>query len=167
MNADRGSARPPVYLASFASADPGAVPGRLIRRGNYLRRKGEHIPALFTTRLENLTPLSSMLQHAEAVFIMQPNPKTAALKVAEYRNKVAQFGRDPRSLKVIPGLMIFLGNTEKEANEKYEYWHSLADGEAALTFSASNCGKPPPGLGWRNRIDWVARGQLTGRFEGV
>jgi alkanesulfonate monooxygenase SsuD/methylene tetrahydromethanopterin reductase-like flavin-dependent oxidoreductase (luciferase family) len=80
------------------------------------------------------------LQHAEAVFIMQPNPKIAALKVAEYRAKVAEFGRDPRSLKVIPGLMVFLGKTEQEAEDKYQYWRSIANEEVALTFAASNCG---------------------------
>lgn len=43
---------------------------------------------------------------------MQPNPKIAALKVIAYRAKVAKFGRDSRSLTVIPGLIIFHDNTE-------------------------------------------------------
>ncbi len=72
--------------------------------------------------------------------LKKPNPKIAALKVAEYRAKAAELGRDPRSLKVIPGLMIFLGKTESEAEETYAHWRGLASEEVALTFAASNCG---------------------------
>ncbi|ORY72722.1 luciferase-like domain-containing protein [Leucosporidium creatinivorum] len=79
-------------------------------------------------------------KHAEAVFIAQPNPKLAGLKVAEYRAKVAEFGRDPRLLKVIPGLLIFLGKTEKEAEDNYQYWKAKGDGEAALAFNAASTG---------------------------
>ncbi|KAI5481590.1 hypothetical protein MNV49_002816 [Pseudohyphozyma bogoriensis] len=78
--------------------------------------------------------------HAEAVFITQPNYKIAALKVAEYRAKVAEAGRDPRSLKVIPGLVVFVGKTSEEAQEKYEYWKSKGDAEVGLAFMASNVG---------------------------
>ncbi|KAI5475338.1 hypothetical protein MNV49_001607 [Pseudohyphozyma bogoriensis] len=79
-------------------------------------------------------------KHAEAVFIAQPTPKVAALKVAEYRAKVAQIGRDPRALKIIPAMLVFVAPTHEEAEEKYAYWKSKADGEAALAFSAANTG---------------------------
>ncbi|KAL8286562.1 hypothetical protein RQP46_004579 [Phenoliferia psychrophenolica] len=79
-------------------------------------------------------------KHAEAVFIMSPTPKLAAGKVAEYREKVAQAGRDPRSLKVLPGILIILGHTTEEAEEKYTYWKAHADREAALAFNASSSG---------------------------
>ncbi|KAI5475194.1 hypothetical protein MNV49_001847 [Pseudohyphozyma bogoriensis] len=51
-------------------------------------------------------------KHAEAVFISQPSPQVAQKKVAEYRAKVAEVGRDPRALK------------------------SKGDGEVALAFTA-------------------------------
>ncbi|ORY90124.1 luciferase-like domain-containing protein [Leucosporidium creatinivorum] len=86
-------------------------------------------------------------KHAEAVFIAQPTPKVAALKVAEYRKKVEEAGRDPRSLKVLPQLLVFLGKTEEEAEENYKYWHSYGDGEVALAFYAGFTG-----------VDWAQWG---------
>lgn len=104
-------------------------------------------------------------KHAEAVFIAQPNPILAGRKVAEYRAKVAEAGRDPKSIKVIPGLLIFLGKTQEEAEEKFAYWKSHSDGEVALAFSASGTGQDwaqfaedeeiilPEGTGGRAFID--------------
>lgn len=95
----------------------------------------------------------SLSQHAEAVFIAQPTPKLAALKVAEYRAKVAEAGRDPRSVKVIPGLTVFLGKTEEEATANFAYWRSHGDGESALAFAAS-----ATGTDWAN---WGEDEELT------
>ncbi|KAI5479844.1 hypothetical protein MNV49_002402 [Pseudohyphozyma bogoriensis] len=108
-------------------------------------------------------------KHAEAVFIAQPTPKLAGLKVAEYRAKVAAVGRDPRSLKVIPGLLVFVAETDAEAEEKYAYWKSKGDGEVALAFSASGTGADwaefaegeeiiyPPGTGGHAYIENLKR----------
>ncbi len=36
-----------------------------------------------------------------------------------------KFGRNPDHLKVMPGLSVYVGRTEAEANEKYDYQNSL------------------------------------------
>lgn len=74
------------------------------------------------------------------MFIAQPTPRIAGIKVAEYRAKVAEAGRDPRSLKILPQLLVFLGKTEEEAEANYAYWKSYGDGEVALAFYAGFTG---------------------------
>jgi alkanesulfonate monooxygenase SsuD/methylene tetrahydromethanopterin reductase-like flavin-dependent oxidoreductase (luciferase family) len=64
------------------------------------------------------------------------------------RAKVAEVGRDPRALKVLPLLLIFLGETDEEAEEKYAYWRSKGDGEVALAFAGGFTG-----------VDWSQWGE--------
>ena len=43
----------------------------------------------------------------------------------EYEAKVIKYGRDPNQFKIMPGVVPFTGKTQKEAEEKYEYFQEL------------------------------------------
>ena len=93
----------PVHLAPFAPADPGVLRGRQLGSGHHVRGHGKRKVTFFLYDHK----------HAKVVFIAQPNAALAGAKVAEYRAKVAEAGRDPRSIKVLPGLLIVLGKTTR------------------------------------------------------
>ncbi len=62
-------------------------------------------------------------------------PLTMAASQAYYREvkrrAADKFGRNPDHLKVLPGLSIYVGRTEDEANEKFEHQNSLMHPEVA------------------------------------
>lgn len=71
-------------------------------------------------------------RHAEVVFMMQPDPATAAPKVAEFRSRVAAAGRDPYSVKVLQGSMVMTAATRDEASRRAHEYTLLWSGEGQL-----------------------------------
>ncbi|WP_144639128.1 LLM class flavin-dependent oxidoreductase [Bordetella genomosp. 13] len=53
--------------------------------------------------------------HSELVFTAQPTLDYAQAFYSDLRTRAAGFGRDPDSLKVIPGLLTVIGSTDEEA----------------------------------------------------
>jgi long-chain alkane monooxygenase len=59
-------------------------------------------------------------RHAEAIFLVNPNVKGLRRTVSETRELVERNGRDPRSVKFMAGISVIVGETDAEAQAKYE-----------------------------------------------
>lgn len=57
--------------------------------------------------------------------IAPPTLEEAKKAYQEMKKKVKEFDRDPRQFKIMPGVVPFVANTQKEAEEKYEYFQEL------------------------------------------
>ena len=77
-------------------------------------------------------------KHAEVLFTIAP-PTVAEGKIIydEMKKRVAQYGRQPDQLKIMPGIVPFVGKTQKEAEEKFEHFQELI--------------LPELGIGWLSR----------------
>lgn len=69
---------------------------------------------------------------AEIVFTLQQTQDGAVAFYADLKSRLAQFGRRPDQLHVMPGVFIMVGRTEAEAREKYELLQSLVHPEVGL-----------------------------------
>ncbi|ROW17486.1 hypothetical protein VPNG_00762 [Cytospora leucostoma] len=58
--------------------------------------------------------------HAEAIFVSSHSPAVLKPKVQKIRELAAQQGRDPRSIKFFATFTPIVGETDEEAQEKYE-----------------------------------------------
>lgn len=58
--------------------------------------------------------------HAEAIFVSSHSPLVLRPKVDNIRKLAAEQGRDPRSVKFFATFTPIIGNTDEEAQEKYE-----------------------------------------------
>ena len=73
-------------------------------------------------------------QHAEAIFTSAHAPAACAKNIAEIRQTAKeQFGRDPKSIKVLALATPILGKTEEEALAKFNDYKQYASLEGALS----------------------------------
>lgn len=72
-------------------------------------------------------------ERADAVFTAEMTFDEAIVNYARPREYARAIGRDPNSVKILPGFALILGSTEREALERYEKWEALAP--AGLTAS--------------------------------
>ena len=54
---------------------------------------------------------------ADAIYTTQPEKQGAIEFTAKYRQRVRESGRDPRSIKILPGIMPIVGRSDTEAAE--------------------------------------------------
>lgn len=66
-------------------------------------------------------------REAEVIFTAQPSFDAARSFYADVKGRAEGFGRAPDSIKIMPGVMSFIGRTEEEAREKFEKLQSLID----------------------------------------
>ncbi|WP_342603242.1 LLM class flavin-dependent oxidoreductase [Peribacillus sp. FSL E2-0159] len=71
-------------------------------------------------------------KHAEIVFTAQENKEDAVSFYHELKGHLAAFNREKSSLSIMPGLFPIVGQTEKEAQEKYEALQELIIPEIGL-----------------------------------
>lgn len=119
---------------------------------------------------------------AELVFTAQQTVEDARAFYAGLKARVVALGRDPQSLKILPGVSPFVGRSEAEAREKYEQLQSLIDpvlgfgllstflGNADLSGYSADDRYPldlPVTEGWKSRQELfnriAQRGNLTFR----
>lgn len=62
---------------------------------------------------------------AEAIFTAQQTLEDAKAFYADIKRRAARVGRDPATVKVLPGIVPVLGGTEAEAREKEEHLEGL------------------------------------------
>jgi FMN-dependent oxidoreductase (nitrilotriacetate monooxygenase family) len=72
-------------------------------------------------------------RHAEAVFLVAPNPEVARRQIDDTRGLAVKHGRRPEDVTFHQGLSFVIGETEAEAREKLEHYREFAstDGYAA------------------------------------
>ncbi|MEU2778167.1 LLM class flavin-dependent oxidoreductase [Streptomyces sp. NPDC007162] len=68
-------------------------------------------------------------RNAEVVFTLQANLAAGKEFYAELKEQAAAYGRDPRHVKVLPGLTLIVGRSEADANEKLARLDALVDEE--------------------------------------
>lgn len=104
---------------------------------------------------------------AEVVFTAQQTVDEARLFYGSLKSRLPAQGREPESLKVLPGISPYVGRSEAEAREKYEQLQSLVDPAVGLgllsaflggfDFSKYPLDGPLPELprteGWQSRQD--------------
>lgn len=72
-------------------------------------------------------------QHAEAIFVSSHAPEVCAKNIAEVRTLAReQYGRDEQSIKVLALVTPILGETEEEAQQKFQEYKQYASHEGAL-----------------------------------
>ena len=69
---------------------------------------------------------------ADAVFTSQPTLQEAQAFYADVKSRMAKYGRPQDHLKIFPGVVIFAGETAREAEAKYEQLHALMSPATAL-----------------------------------
>ncbi len=69
---------------------------------------------------------------AELVFTAQPTIPESQAFCREMRRLAETHGRDPRHIRILPGLMPIVGRTKDEARDKYEQLRALVDDTTGL-----------------------------------
>ncbi|MFO7316415.1 MAG: LLM class flavin-dependent oxidoreductase [Bacilli bacterium] len=78
------------------------------------------------------------VKHADILFTLAPSTVEEGKAVYQtIKRKVAAYGRNPEHFKIMPGIVPFVGKTEKEAIEKFEHFQELI--------------LPQLGIGWLSR----------------
>ena len=66
-------------------------------------------------------------QSAEVVFTAQPSLARAQAFYADLKGRLARHGRDEQSLKIMPGVFVVVGQSQAQAEDKYEQFQALVD----------------------------------------
>jgi FMN-dependent oxidoreductase (nitrilotriacetate monooxygenase family) len=77
---------------------------------------------------------------AEVIFTAQQRLEDAVAFYADVKGRMAQYGRDPGDLKIMPGVMPIVGRTEAEAREKFEALQALIDPAVGLAMVSTLTG---------------------------
>ncbi len=72
-------------------------------------------------------------QTAEVIFTAQQTLAEAQAFYADVKGRLAQYGRNPDNLKIMPGVFPVIGRTEEEAREKYQQLQDLIDPAVGLS----------------------------------
>ncbi len=72
-------------------------------------------------------------QVAEVIFTAQPTLAEAQSFYTGLKGRLAQYGRTPDQLKIMPGVFAVIGQTEAEAKEKYDQLQDLIDPRVGLS----------------------------------
>lgn len=73
---------------------------------------------------------------AEVVFTAHQTLESAADFYADVKGRMARYGRAPDTLKIMPGVMAVVGDSERHAREKYEELQELVHPEIGRRFLA-------------------------------
>ncbi|WP_200845418.1 LLM class flavin-dependent oxidoreductase [Roseomonas sp. 18066] len=135
-----------VFRGLFDSFDDGAIPidkarGIFFERAgtHLLNHKGKHfdirgpldspiapqrqIPVFTAGESENSQELAA--RTADVVYGGQPDIASARAYYASLKSRLPKYGRTADDLKVMPGIMPFIGRTMAEAQEKFERMQQL------------------------------------------
>ena len=77
-------------------------------------------------------------RNAEVVFVVQPTLERARDFYRLIKDKARSFGRDPASIKVLPGIVPVVGRDSRDAQEKDALLKSLIRPEAGLSFMSAS-----------------------------
>jgi len=110
---------------------------------------------------------------ADAIYTSQPVKAKSIEYVREYRRRIAEAGRDPMSVKILPGILPIIGETQSEAEEIAETLTSYIDMDHSRGHLAQVLRMAPDAL---DDLDldapipaelWVADRSEGSRYEGL
>lgn len=70
---------------------------------------------------------------ADVVFTAQSAIEDAKAFYADVKGRMQQYGRHPDDLKVMPGVAMYIGRSQQEAEEKFEYLNTLIPIEVSVS----------------------------------
>ena len=79
-------------------------------------------------------------RNAECVFVQATTPPRTAAAVADIRRLAAERGRDPRGVKLMAGLTVFVGETEADAKRYESEFDAMQTDEIVASLYAGNTG---------------------------
>lgn len=77
---------------------------------------------------------------AEVIFTAQQTLADAVAFYADVKGRMAQYGREPDDLKIMPGVMPIVAGTQAEAQEKFEQLQALIDPTVGLALVSTLTG---------------------------
>lgn len=104
---------------------------------------------------------------ADAVFTAQTTLEDGRAFYVEMKNRARAFGRDPDTLKIMPGLSTVIGSTEAEARRRADELDALQGLEARVEFLAQRLGVPAHELELDKPLPWERLGDLTPTMSGT
>ncbi|KAI9836073.1 MAG: hypothetical protein M1819_001687 [Sarea resinae] len=127
-----------VIKSNGVYADPALV-RQINHKGKYFNVPGPHIcepspqrtPFLFQAGTSSAGKAFAA-QHAEAVFVSGQTPELLRKSVDSIRQQAAELGRDPRSIKIVAGILVVVAETSARAQAKYDEYLSYGNREGAL-----------------------------------
>ncbi|MEU6701025.1 LLM class flavin-dependent oxidoreductase [Pseudonocardia sp. NPDC046786] len=112
-------------------------------------------------------------RYADAVYTVQPTLEGAQAFRRKVRERAAGFGRDPELVKVLPGLITVVGDTETAAKARRRELADLHDRTFALNALALQVGVPAEALELDRELPWElvpedgALGSQQGHFAAL
>lgn len=94
--------------------------------------------------------------HAEAVFVSGPSPAVVKRSVDAVRERAAEAGRDPSSVKVFTMLTAIAGETDAAARATFDEYLQLVSPEAALSLFGGWSGVDLAGAPVERKLEYVA-----------
>jgi len=92
------------------------------------------------------------IKYADAIYAVQNDMHESIKYMKMYEKLLTDAGRHPGSMKVLPGIMPILGETQKEAEEWADYLSSLTDLEMAKSRLQQNTKIDLTGIDWDDKI---------------
>jgi FMN-dependent oxidoreductase (nitrilotriacetate monooxygenase family) len=77
---------------------------------------------------------------ADMIFSIQVDLADGKAFYADIKSRMAKYGRDPGSLKIMPGAYVIVGRTMQEAEDKYDVLRNLVDPLVAMSVLSSCMG---------------------------
>ena len=127
-------------------ADPTKV-HRIVHHGKYFDVEGyfnsepspQRTPVIFQAGASS-SGRAFAARNAEAVFLQGADAATLKKQVSDIREKAAEVGRDPQSVKTIVGLSVVVGESKEAAQRKLDDYLSYVHEEAARLYYAQMTG---------------------------
>jgi alkanesulfonate monooxygenase len=117
----------------------------LDHQGEFFRVRGpldvprppqQRIPIFTAGTSDNAMELAAM--KADVVYAGQPSLELAREYYSNVKSRLAKYGRRPESLKMMPGIMAFVGRTQQEAQAKFDMMQALIEPRLGLGLLAVN-----------------------------
>jgi alkanesulfonate monooxygenase len=101
-------------------------------------------------------------EHAEGIFSVAATKQEAQAFYADVKGRMAKFGRDSSELRIMPGVTIYLGRSEAEAEDTFQELQSLILPELGVAYLSQICQKDLSGYPLDGPLP-----ELTGEVAGV
>ncbi len=77
---------------------------------------------------------------AEVVFTAHPSIDSGTAFYSDLKTRMLEYGREPDDLKIMPGILVTVAETQSEAQEKYESLQALIDPVIGLSLLSERVG---------------------------
>jgi alkanesulfonate monooxygenase len=104
---------------------------------------------------------------AEVVFAASPNFEHAKAFYADLKGRMLRYGRNPDSLKILPGLSVTVGRTAAEANKKREALQELVHPDVGVALLSTRIGFDLTGFPLDEPLPEMPKNEIVSSRSGV